>query len=146
MTKLFINAASLVLAAAFFGCGSDSTEPSGAPVGSYTPFEWVTTGTSGQTNQLAIGSTLQITLASDGSTTGHLHTAASGGNPAFDADMAGTWTMSGNVVQFHQNADTFVRNMDFILQPIATGAWDLIGDETFPGGRVQLTLRHGEIL
>ena len=41
------------------GCGgSDSTgTQSSGLAGSYTAFQWVTTGGSGQTNQLAIGST-----------------------------------------------------------------------------------------
>ena len=100
----------------------------------------MTTGASGQTNQLLIGSTLQITLASDGSTTGHLHLAASGAFAARDDDMAGTWTTNGNVVNFHQPADTFVRDMNFVLDPIATGVWDLVGDQNFSGTRIQLTL------
>jgi hypothetical protein len=131
-----------VLCAALVACGSDSTGPSEPPVGSYTAIEFVTTGNSGQTNQLVIGGSLNMNLAANGTTSGHLHTAASGGDPAFDADMAGTWTMTGNVVSFNQSADTFVRNMDFTLEPIAPDAWDLVGDQVFQGTRIQLTLRH----
>ena len=131
-----------VTCAVLVGCGSDSTAPSQPPVGSYSAIEFVTTGNSGQTNQLVIGGSLNMNLAANGTTSGHLHLAASGGNPAFDADMAWTWTMTGNVVKFTQSADTFVRNMDFTLQPIATDTWDLIGDQVFSGTRVQLTLRH----
>jgi len=57
--------------------------------------------------------------------------------------MAGTWNESNNVVEFTQTADTFVRNMIFAVQPIATGVLDLVGDQVFSGTRVQLTLRHG---
>jgi hypothetical protein len=137
--------APIAILATAVGCGgSDSTSPqSSGLAGSYTAFQWVTTGGSGQTNQLVIGSTLQITLNSDGSTTGHMHLAASGGNPAAEYDMAGTWTRSGNNVDFVQTADTFVRDMVFAIQPVATGVWDLVGDQVFSGTRVQLTLRHG---
>ena len=90
-----------------------------------------------------VGSTLQITLNADGSTSGHMHLAASNGSPAADFDMAGTWNESNNVVDFTQTADTFVRNMIFAVQPIATGVLDLVGDQVFSGTRVQLTLRHG---
>ena len=138
--------APIAMFAAAAGCGgSDSTSPppSSGLAGSYTAFQWVTTGGSGQTNQLVIGSTLQITLNSDGSTTGQMHLAASGGNPARDFDMAGTWTQSGNNVDFTQAADTYVRDMLFAIQPVATGVWDLVGDQVFSGTRVQLTLRHG---
>ena len=132
-----------LISAALLACGSDSTGPAQPPVGSYSAIEFVTTGNSGQTNQLVIGGSLQMNLAANGTTSGHLHMAASGGNPVFDADMAGTWTMSGNVVDFEQTADTFVRDMHFTLQPIATDTWDLVGDQGFSGTRIQLTLRHG---
>jgi len=130
------------------GCGSDSTGPqsqsqSPSLSGSYTAFEWVTTGGSGQTNQLIAGSTLLITLNGNGTTTGHMHIAASNGNPAAEFDMAGTWTQSGNTVDFTQAADTFVRDMLFDVQPIATGVVDLIGDQVFSGTQVKLTLRRG---
>jgi hypothetical protein len=125
------------------GCGSESTSPqSPSLAGSYTAFEWVTTGGSGQTNQLVAGSTLQITLNGNGSTTGHMHIAASNGNPTADFDMAGAWTQSGNTVDFTQAADTFVRDMVFTVQPIATGVVDLVGDQLFSGTQVKVTLRR----
>jgi hypothetical protein len=83
-----------------------------------------------------------MNLAANGATSGHLHMAASAGNPVFDADMTGTWTMNGNVVDFTQTADTFVRDMVFTLQLVATNTWDLVGDQAFSGTRIQLTLRH----
>ncbi len=127
------------------GCGGDSTAPQPGISGNYTATEWVTTGGSGQTNQLTAGSTLNITLTANGTTTGHLHIAASGGNSAFDADMAGTWVQSGGSLTFAQTADTFVRNMTFSV--VTNGAaWALVGDQVFSGTRVQLTLtRLGEI-
>lgn len=136
--------APIMMLAAAVGCGgSDSTgTQSSALAGSYTAVQWVTTGNSGQTPQLAIGSTLQITLNNDGSTTGHMHLAASGGNTAMDFDMAGTWAQNGNNVSFSQAADTFLRNMVFTIQPIATGVWDLVGVYDTPGTRVELTLRR----
>ena len=62
---------------------------------------------------------------------------------AFDADLAGTWSQTGNVIDFTESVDNFVNNMLFTIQPIANGVWDLVGDATFSGTRVQLTLRHG---
>ncbi|MFL5478176.1 MAG: hypothetical protein ACJ79X_04075, partial [Gemmatimonadaceae bacterium] len=107
--------------------------------GSYTATEFVTTGGSGQRNELLAGSTVTMVLNANGTTSGHLHVAASGSSPALDADMAGTWTRTGNVVDFTQAADTFVRDMAFTLE--TTGSkWVLIGDQGFSGTRVQLTL------
>jgi len=133
-------AASMVVAAA--ACGSDSTAPQSSLVGSYTAVNWVTTGGSGQTNQLVVGSTLQITLNADGTTAGHMHIAASGGSPAGDFDMAGGWAKNGNNVDFSQNADTFVRDMTFAMQPFTADVWDLVGSQVFQGTQIQITLRR----
>jgi hypothetical protein len=122
-------------------CGGDSTSPtpSSTVAGSYTATEFVTTGGSGQRNELLAGSSLDLVLKSDGTTTGHLHVAASGSTPAFDADMAGTWAQTGNVITFSQSADTFVRNMNFTLDSNGS-RWLLIGDQGFSGTRIQVTL------
>jgi hypothetical protein len=127
--------------AATIGCGGDSTSPGISR--SYAAIIFVTTGASGQTNQLLIGSTLNITLAANGTTSGHLHMAASDSQTALDADMAGTWTISGNVVDITQTADTFVRDMLFTIQPIAKSTWHLVGDQVFSGTRINLTLASG---
>jgi hypothetical protein len=130
----------LLAAAAIIACGgSDSSSPNGTVAGSYTATQFTTTGSSGQTNQLLAGSTLAINLAGNGATTGHLHLAASGGNPAFDADMAGTWAQTGSTVTFSQSADTFVRNIPFTA--VANGSkWALEGNGSFSGTAVQITL------
>jgi len=122
--------------AAIIACGSDSTAPN-AVVGSYAATQFTTTGSSGQTNQLLAGSTLNLTLASGGGLTGHLHLAATSANPVFDADMAGTWTRIGNSVDFTQTAvDTFVEDITFNVE--ANG--DLVGAGTFQGTAIALTL------
>lgn len=128
----------VVLATA--ACGSDNTtEPQKALVGSYTASQWVTTGGGGQTNQLLAGSTLSLTLANDGSTSGHLHLAASGGSPALDADMAGTWSESNNKVTISQAANTFVRNLTFDVVPNGS-RWSLTADQVVSDTRIQITL------
>ena len=138
-----IKRASAIVAvcATVAACGGDSTSPtpSSTVAGSYTATEFVTTGGSGQRNELLAGSSLDIQLNADGTTTGHLHVAASGSTPAFDADMAGTWAQTGNVIRFSQSADTFVRNMNFTLDSNGS-RWLLIGDQGFSGTRIQVTL------
>jgi hypothetical protein len=130
----------LLAAAAATHCGGDSTAPQDVMVGTYEAVQFVTTtGSASPVNQLAAGSRLHIQLAADGTVTGHLHIAASGSDPAFDADMAGTWSKSGNTVTFSQGADTFVRNMDFATIANAD-VFDLKGDQVFSGTRIQLTL------
>jgi len=129
-----------LVATAMMACGgSDSTSPSGNVAGSYTATQFVTTGSSGQTNQILAGSTLVINLAGNGTTTGHLHLAAQGGNPVLDFDMTGTWSQTGTTVNFSQTADTFVRNIPFTV--VANGSkWALEGTGSFSGTAVQITL------
>jgi hypothetical protein len=135
---LLIGLPTLLLA-----CGG-SNEPSSSPIaGSYVATSWMTTGNSGQQNQLVMGSTLQITLAANGTTTGHLHVVASGASPALDADLAGTWALSGNVVTFTHATDTFVRNTPFTAGFNVQGVSTLEGDKTFSGTRIQITLTRG---
>jgi hypothetical protein len=133
---------SIVLPALFLACGGDSTSPAAdIAVGNYTAFEFVSTGNSGQRNELIAGSTLVLNLNANGTTSGHLHFAASGGTPALDADMAGTWTRTGMTVDINQSADTFVRDMPFTLTPYQ-GSWDLVGIAVFSGTEIRVTLRR----
>jgi hypothetical protein len=127
------------------GCGSDSVVGGGAnpPVGSYTAIIFVTTGSSGQTNQLTNGGSLNITLANNGTTSGHLHVSASGTVPALDADMAGTWEIHGSQVEFTQAADTFMNDLIFTFQPISNSSWHLVASQVIQGTKIDITLANG---
>jgi len=77
-----------------------------------------------------------MSLAANGTTTGHLFLpGADTGGADFNADMAGTWMLSGDTIQFDQTADSFVRDMPFLA-----GENRLTGDHTFGGVRVRLVL------
>ena len=127
----------LLCIAAMAGC--DSTWPS-VIEGNYTAIVFVTTDQTGPTNQLQLGSTLGLRLDDNGTTSGHLHFAAQGGEPALDADMNGTWTQNGDVIEIDQAADTFVRDMAFLVQRAADGSVVLVGDDTFDGVRINISL------
>ena len=125
--------------AALVACGSHSTAPNNTVAGAYVATQFVTTGSSGQTDQILAGSTLSLNLNTSGTVTGHLHLAATNSNPVFDADMAGTWAQTGSTITFAQSADTFVRNMTFAI--VANGnLWELVGDGGPAGTRIQITL------
>jgi hypothetical protein len=133
-----------VAAISIMGCGSD-TPGTDIFAGPYVATSFITTATGAQPrNELQAGSTLSLILNSNGSTTGHLHVAASGSNPVFDADMAGTWMQSGNTITILQSADTFVRDMNFAATIGNTVT--LVGDQTFSGTRIQLTLTRSPTL
>jgi hypothetical protein len=141
MPQFFLKSTLILAFAVSAAACSDSNAPTGAPVGSYTAIQFVTTGSSGQRDELAAGSTLTLNLASNGTTSGHLHVAASASSPVFDADMAGTWSESGSVVTVSQSADTFVRDMPLTLSNDPINGWILVGDKSFNSVRVQITLR-----
>jgi hypothetical protein len=133
---------SIALPALFLACGDSTSAPADIAVGNYTAVSFVTTGNSGQRNEIVAGSTLVLNLNANGTTSGHLHIAANGATPAFDADMAGTWTRGGTTLDINQSADTFVRDMPFELVPFSSVAWDLVGDAVFSGTQIRLTLRR----
>jgi len=147
MSSSYMNKfASALLPLIVLACGSDPNGPGlgggGAqpPVGSYSAIIFVTTGTSGVTNQLQNGSSLSINLAANSTTSGHLHVAPSGSTPAFDANMAGTWQVSGDQVSFKQTDDSFMNDLIFTIQPLSASAWSLVADGVVQGTRINLTL------
>lgn len=68
------------------------------------------------TDILAAGGTLSMTLAADGTTTGQLFVpAALNGGTDLTENMAGTFSLNADTVRFSQTADTFVRDVAFIV-------------------------------
>ena len=132
--QLVIGIGALALVA---GCDS-STEPSIEDVaGSYSASAFVTTTNGVNTDELSRGATITLVLSPSGSVSGHLLVPADASKPALDADMAGTWALSGRIVTFTQSADTFIRNMSFAFVNNT-----LNGDAVFGGTRVQLLLNR----
>lgn len=107
-------AVALVSGGALAGaCGSDNPTEPVIPTGSYaaTTFR-VTPAGQAQIDVLAAGGSLLLNLGATRTTTGTLTLPASvtGGAP-LSASMAGTFTQSGNTIDFVQTADTFVRDL-----------------------------------
>jgi hypothetical protein len=126
----------LVLTAFALGC-EDTAEPTPASVSGVYEAVAFTTSTDGTViDHLAAGADLEITLAGDGTTTGVLFIPdADEGGGDFQADLAGSWTLDDGIVTFDHAADTFVRDMPFEYRD-----GRLLGDATFSGARVQVTL------
>ena len=111
-------------------CGSGTTEPPadddpGDPptmstiAGAYEATQFTADGD----DVLALGATLSLTLGADGSVAGDLHVPPAAGGP-FDADMVGTYTLSGDTLTIVQAADTFVRDATWTWSAgILSGAW-----------------------
>ena len=88
------------------------------------------------TDWRAAGATFTIALAPNGTTSGHVFIPGSDdGGGGFSVDLAGRWALSGETVTFAQAADSFVREMAFVV-----GENLLTGDHTFAGTRVKVVL------
>lgn len=141
------RAASLLFAGALaLGC-SDSTGPTvQAVVGTYAAVGTspasrrgsltTTDPVNGTVDWLARGAAIDLTLNADGTTAGHAYLPDTG-DGAIDADLAGTWTLDGSTVHLSQSADTFLRDI-----PLEVKGSTLVGDKTFSGVRVQVTLQR----
>ena len=118
-------------------CGDDPFVPTVDNVaGSYTVTTFTTTSGSVTTDWLAAGASFTITLASNGTTTGRLFIpGGEEGGGDLDADMAGTWMLTGSTAEFGQAADTFVRDM-----PFTASANRLLGQASFSGTTIRVTL------
>jgi len=111
----------LVVLATLVGCGSDALAPTLRNVaGTYVATVLLGPGD----DVLAAGGSLTLTLGVDGSVAGSFFIPASLGGPT-TADMAGTFTLSGNTVTFSQAADTFVRDVTWTWEDgILEANWD----------------------
>ena len=131
----------LVLAASLFAIASSAcaddpiVPPAGAP-GDYRATRLALSTSGPPVNLLAVGASLSLTLGEDHTTTGRLQLPASvtGGEPV-DASLTGAWRQSHDTVFFSGPADTFIRDVPFLIR----GA-TLVADNTASGTRVQVTL------
>jgi hypothetical protein len=141
-----------VLACALTACATESTSSLPAGAASYLAAVPASTGTTPvgsllvsttengvTTDRVAAGAEIRLVLAPDSSTSGHLFVPAAsvggGATADFDADLAGTWSKTDNIVTLHHAADTFLRDM-----PLIENGNQLVGDRSFGNVRVRLTL------
>jgi hypothetical protein len=137
MSSVISRGVGLSLTVVLTACGGDSFSPTVDNVaGSYSASTFTLTTPSGTTNLLAVGAAVDVTLAADGTTTGRLFVpgGAEGGGD-LEADLAGTWTLTGNTVTFNQSADTFIRDVEF-----TAGANRLTSEGIFGGQTIRLVL------
>jgi hypothetical protein len=128
----------LTLALALGGCGGEDTfSPTAETVaGSYTASALTLTSSVGTTDLLALGSTVAITLAADGTTAGRLFVPGGDDDGSdLDVDLAGTWTLSGSTVTFNQTGESFIRDAEFTAGPNR-----LNGEGEFSGAIIRLVL------
>lgn len=129
----FAFSGALVLGAA---CSNDDDSPAGPTVagvaGNYRATRF--TATSGSLSQdiLQTGGSLTATFNTNGTLTGHATVPTQG----VDEDFTGRWKIENGKVEIEEvPTDIFVEDIDFAIVGNT-----LVGDETFSGVRVQVTL------
>ena len=105
----------LPLSLALAACGDDGFEPTTENVaGSYTATTLTVETTSGTTDYLAFGATLEATLLPDGTFQGHVFFPSLGpGGSDIDEDLTGTWSLDGDEVTIESVEDSFLEDIVF---------------------------------
>lgn len=80
--------------------------------GSYQLTTFTSDSAGVQKDWIASGASLEMILTPEGNVSGRLWVPGSG--QFFGASLVGTWELTGKAVHFTQDADTFVRNVDWV--------------------------------
>ena len=135
--------AALASTAVVAACADDpNVPPSGVP-GQYRATTFSSSAGGPTVDLLTLGASLTMTLDPDHTTTGRLvvPAAVSGGN-GVDESLAGSWRQSNDTVYFDGPADTFVRDVPFVIRGAALEALYIT-----PGGEVRVTLnKYGRLM
>jgi len=127
---------SLLAVATIVAC-SDAFKPTIDNVSGMYSAQTFTSDSAGTTkNWITAGATLDLALTPGGVVTGQLvMPGVPSDTTTFVALLDGTWSLTGKTVRFTQGADTFIRDVDWVV-----GENRLSGDETFGGVRVRVVL------
>src|SRR5262249_1821540 len=121
-------------------CSDDDPVSPSNLSGTYTATSFRLTANETTTNILQTGGTVSIQLTSAGTTIGSIHVPPLAGEPAFDADLSGTWSLLGNGnVRLQHSADTFLRDMELV-----TDDEQLIGDRVFGAVQIRIELTKNQ--
>jgi len=134
---LFALSLTALVAAA---CGDDATgvtpptvaEVSGGYTAEATTGLFVSALDGEETDLLAAGASVMLVLAGDGTTSGALFIPAAGENEAVEADLDGSWTLSGFRVTLAIEGGTFLDGLELTwMDGTLDGAGTFEGDTTF---------------
>ncbi len=118
-------------------CTHDSFTPNLTSVaGDYHLQSLTVTDLGGPRDWVALGTTLTISLAPNGTTSGRLFMPGGGlGGADVDVNMEGTWTLAVATVEFSPTYDTLLRDVTFIASENR-----LIGDHAYGGSGVSVRI------
>lgn len=116
-------------------CEDDPVVPSPGVPGDYAATRLALSIGGPPVNLLAAGASISLTLAEDHTTAGRLRVPTTVGGEEIDESLTGTWRQSHDTVFLAGPADTFIRDVPFLLR----GA-TLVADNTDGTTRLQVTL------
>ena len=115
-------------------CGNSTAPTMESVAGTYSIRTFTVQEGTTTTDLLAGGGFIWLTLSEGGATAGHVFVPGGGEDGGdLDEDLTGTWTLTGTRVSLDHEADTFLRDMTFIVSGTS-----LSGAETF--GEVTITV------
>lgn len=126
--QAMLPCAACVALVALAACGDEPAGPMDAVAGSYEATEWIITTDTDSWDLRAAGGHLRITLRADGTTSGEYFIPAGaspapgrqpeGGPEDRRVDLAGAWTLDGDVVRFDHPTDTYLKFVDWeVVRP-----------------------------
>jgi hypothetical protein len=125
------------VASLVFACRN--TDPVGpgiqAVTGSYHATTFITVRDGQSFDHIANGSTINIVLTPQGTTTGAMHIASGSGYIGSDVNLGGTWQLDRWFVTFEHPAETFLSEIVFTYN-----AGYLAGDHTITGTQFLVVL------
>lgn len=126
------RSAALAIALFLASCGDDDGfSPTVENVaGSYSASSITITSSSGIVDLLALGASVQVTLTSDGATTGRLLLPGADMDGDHDEDLTGTWTLTGDKVIFSPRGPSVIRFAQFTAAPDQLTGERLLSDQT----------------
>lgn len=148
MTRIRLSSALLAITLAFSAAACSDDDPveptpltmkdvAGTYVASGEVGSLIITGEDDETiDLLEQGAEIEIELDADGTTAGQLFVPEGDEDGSdLEADLAGTWTLKGDTVQLKHDADTFLRDMKFVVNKK-----ELVGSDEISDGVLKATL------
>jgi hypothetical protein len=137
MPSFSLRFAALAILLFLTSCGDDDGfSPTVENVsGSYAASSFTVTSSSGIVDLLASGASIQITLASDGATSGRLLLPAPDAVGDHDEDLTGTWTLRDDTVTISPRGPSVLR-----LAPFIPGPDQLTGERLLSGQTIRFVL------
>jgi hypothetical protein len=132
MPGLSRRSAALATALLLASCGNDDRfSPTVDNVsGSYSASSFTLTSSSGIVDLLASGASVQVTLTSDGATTGRLLLPGGDTGGDHDEDLTGTWMLTGAKVTISPVGPSVLRFAQFTAGPHQLTGERILSDQT----------------